>query len=115
MTYTDYPLHLRQRSEQRWSARLATAPARRSPSRGADSCSCGHLVIAPSNSTCVPATVINYWQCCSCGNNWESSAEVNVAPADRPLAVSHLPREYETTDATHARPSEQKETYDGHH
>jgi hypothetical protein len=77
MTFLNYPLDVQRRSERRWTARLNTIQPRRALPRGTNMCSCGHPVIAPSNSACLPASIVNYWQCSACGSKWETIADVN--------------------------------------
>jgi hypothetical protein len=69
-----YPIHLRRNFEQRWASRMVSDEPRRSPPEGTDTCVCGHIVIAPSNSTYTPGEVVNHWECPACGRRWETTA-----------------------------------------
>jgi hypothetical protein len=81
-----YPLHFHQRVEQRWAAKMTRDESSRSPSRGTNTCTCGHVVTAPSRSTYAPTGVINEWQCSACGNHWETTAD----PGTASLAAARL-------------------------
>jgi hypothetical protein len=71
-----YPLHFHRRLERRWASKMSSEQPHRSPSRGTNSCSCGHLVTAPVSSTYLQERVVNQWQCSACGNRWETSADL---------------------------------------
>jgi len=75
---TIYPLHLQRNFERRWASRIVRDEPRRSPSRGTNTCTCGHLITAPVSSTCLPLGVVNEWHCSACGKNWETIADHGV-------------------------------------
>ena len=73
-----YPLHFQRRFERRWASRMVSDEPRRSPSRGTNTCTCGHVVTAPVRSTCLSTGAVNEWRCSACGNNWETIADPGV-------------------------------------
>ena len=83
-----YPLHIRQKFEQRWAARMVRDEPRRSPPQGTDSCLCGHVVIAPSSSTYTPMEIVNAWQCSACGEQWKTTADTD--DSEKPDALIPL-------------------------
>jgi hypothetical protein len=71
-----YPLEILQRIEKRWAAQLARARNLcRSNPAGTDTCDCGHMVIAPCESTFSPFRVANKWHCTKCDRIWYTYAD----------------------------------------
>ena len=78
MSFIIYPSEFQRRSERRWASRMVREEPRRSPSRGTNTCTCGHLVTAPVSSTYLPTGVVNEWRCSACGNAWTTIADPDV-------------------------------------
>ena len=70
-----YPLHFQRRFERLWASRMVRDEPRRSPSRGTNTCSCGHTITAPVSSTYSSTGIVNQWQCSACGSEWETIAD----------------------------------------
>jgi hypothetical protein len=70
-----YPLHFQRRLERSWASRMIRQEPSRLPSRGTNTCTCGHVVTAPIRSTYLPTGVVNEWRCSACGNDWETISD----------------------------------------
>jgi len=75
-----YPLDLQQSFERRWASRIVRDEPQRSPARGTNTCSCGHLLAAPIRSTFLPTGVVNEWHCSACSKSWKTVCNVGTNP-----------------------------------
>ena len=76
-----YPLHFQRSFESRGVARMVRDEAHRSPSKGTNTCACGHVITAPISSTYLPTGVVNEWRCSACGRNCQTIADTGAASA----------------------------------